>query len=82
MEKNEELLERLVNEIAAQNKFIALLIAKNNVSTFDKSDTEILEEMKSETESIIKWSYFSSKESFPLNSPEKSVITFDEKLFR
>ena len=36
MEKNEELLERLVNEIAAQNKFIALLIAKNNVSTFDK----------------------------------------------
>ena len=56
MEKNEELLERLVNEIAAQNKFIALLIAKNNVSTFDKSDTEILEEMKSETDSIIKWS--------------------------
>lgn len=27
MEKNEELLERLVNEIAAQNKLIALLIA-------------------------------------------------------
>lgn len=28
MEKKEELLERLVNEIAAQNKLIALQIAK------------------------------------------------------
>ena len=29
MEKKEELLERLVNEIAAQNKLIALQIAKS-----------------------------------------------------
>ena len=36
MEKKEELLERLVNELAAQNKLIALLIAKNNVETFVK----------------------------------------------
>ena len=49
MEKKEELLERLVNELAAQNKLIALLIAKNNVETFGKSGIEIVEEMEKES---------------------------------
>lgn len=40
MEKNEELLERLVNEIAAQNKLIALLIAREIGRNFD--DTNFL----------------------------------------
>lgn len=33
MEKKEELLERLVNEVAAQIKSIEMLIAKHNVDT-------------------------------------------------
>lgn len=38
MEKKEELLERLVNEIAAQNKLIALLIAKENCKMYVNTD--------------------------------------------
>lgn len=64
MEKKEELLERLVNELAAQNKLIALLIAKNNVETFGKSGIEIVEEMEKESVAIIKWSYNYPIENF------------------
>lgn len=60
MEKNEELLERLVNEIAAQNKLIALLIAKENFSSNALfTDEEKLKLMEEKSESIIKWSYLS-----------------------
>lgn len=38
MEKNEELLERVANEIAAQNKLIALLIAGNISKMYDNLD--------------------------------------------
>ena len=58
MEKKEELLERVANEIAAQNKLIALLIAKSmgienygilsdeqQLSRVIKKATSILEEV-------------------------------------
>lgn len=60
MEKNEELLERLVNELAAQNKLITLLIAKENFSSNALfTDEEKLKLMEEKSESIIKWSYLS-----------------------
>lgn len=58
MEKNEELLERLVNELAAQNKLIALLIAKESFSTNALStDEEELNFLEEKSESILKWGY-------------------------
>lgn len=79
MEKKEELLERLVNEFAAQNKLIVLLIAKNNVETFGKSGIEIVEEMEKESVAIIKWSYNYPIEKFPLYEPEKTKFFFENK---
>lgn len=66
--ETKELLERLVKEVAAQNKLIALQIARQNVNTWDKSDPQIIEEMKEISNSIIEWSYLYPQDKFPLNA--------------
>ena len=66
--ETKELLEQLVKEVAAQNKLIALQIARQNVDTWDKSDPQIVEEMKEISNSIIEWSYLYPKNKFPLNA--------------
>ncbi|MFR2068895.1 MAG: hypothetical protein ACLS4S_01370 [Bacteroides nordii] len=72
----EELLKEIAKELAAQNKLIALLIAKHNVDTFNKSGMEIIEEMKNVSTTITDWSYKYPEANFPLNEPEKTKITF------
>lgn len=66
--ETKELLEQLVKEVAAQNKLIALQIARQNVNTWGKSDTQIVEEMKEISNSIIEWSYLYPQKEFPLNA--------------
>lgn len=68
MEKNEELLERLVNEFTAYNRLTAIRIAKENLNCWGKSDEEMVKEMKCSTEKILKWGY-STDECFPLDAP-------------
>ena len=50
MEKKEELLEKLVNELAAHNRLTAVRIARENLLTWDKTDEEIVEEMNIQME--------------------------------
>lgn len=69
--ETKELLEQLVKEVAAQNKLIALQIARHNVDTWDKSDSQIIEEMKEISGSITEWSYGHSKNHFPLKADRR-----------
>lgn len=58
MEKKEELLERVANEIAAQNKLIALLIAKDFFSLNALyTDEEKLDLIKEKSEILLNWGY-------------------------
>lgn len=58
MEKKEELLERLVNEFAAQNKLIALQIAKDFFSSNALyTDEEKLDLIKEKSKIILDWGY-------------------------
>ncbi|WP_390599746.1 hypothetical protein [Bacteroides sp. f07] len=83
MEKKEELLERLVNEFAAYNRLTAVRIAKENLISWGKSDEEIVEEMKSASERILKWGY-STDADFPLDAPLRAgvTITSSDHLFK
>lgn len=83
MEKKEELLERLVNELSAQNRLTTLRIARENLICWGKSDEEIVEEMKSASERILKWGY-STDAGFPLDAPERTgvTITSSDHLFK
>lgn len=69
--ETKELLEQLVKEVAAQNKLVALQIARHNVDTWDKSDEQIIEEMKEMSDSITKWSYGYSQNHFPLKADRR-----------
>lgn len=71
----EELLEKIAQELAAQNKLTAMRIAKENLNCWGKSQEEIGEEMKSSTERIIKWGYEYPNEDFPLDAPETTAVT-------
>ena len=73
MDKKEELLERLVNEFAAYNRLTAVRIAKENLFSWGKSDEEIVKEMKSSSERILKWGY-STDEDFPLDPPKTTTV--------
>jgi hypothetical protein len=68
MEKKEELLEKLVNELSAQNRLTTLRIARENLDSWGKSNEEIVEEMKYASERILKWGYSTDAE-FPLDAP-------------
>lgn len=59
MEKKEELLERVANEIAAQNKLIALLITKKmGIENYDfLSEDEQLNRINKKANSILKIVY-------------------------
>lgn len=80
MEKKEELLERLVNEFAAYNRLTAVRIAKENLDCWGKTHEEMMEEMKSSSERILKWGY-STDEDFPLDPPKIGgvIITSRDK---
>lgn len=62
----EELIEKLVKEIAAHNRLTALLISRHNVDTFDKSDEEVIEEMKEVSHSVLEWCYEYPNNPYPL----------------
>lgn len=83
MEKKEELLERLVNELSAQNRLTTLRIARENLISWGKSDEEIVEEMKFASERILKWGY-STDAGFPLDAPKRTgvTITSSDHLFK
>ena len=74
MEKKEELLERLVNEFAAYNRLTAVRIAKENVYCWGKSEEEMVKEMKSSSERILKWGY-STDADFPLDAPRTTTVS-------
>lgn len=76
----EELLKEIAKELAAQNKLTAVRIAKENLLSWGKSQEEIVEEMKTSTERIIKWGYEYPNECFPLDAPETTTITFRGEL--
>lgn len=71
----EELLKEIAKELAAQNKLTAVRIAKENLLSWGKSQEEIVEEMKTSTERIIKWGYSYPNENFPLDAPETTAVT-------
>jgi hypothetical protein len=73
MEKKEELLEKLVNELSAQNRLTTLRIARENLFSWGKSDEEIVKEMKSSSERILKWGYSTDAE-FPLDPPKTTTV--------
>ena len=50
-------IEKLARELAAHNRLVALQIARHNVNTWDKSDEQIIEEMKEVSKSILDWCY-------------------------
>lgn len=74
MEKKEELLERLANEFAAYNRLTAVRIAKENLDCWGKSDEEMVKEMKSSSERILKWGY-SADADFPLDPPKTTTVS-------
>lgn len=74
MEKKEELLERLVNELAAHNRITAICIARDNLDCWGKTQEEMVKDMKSSTERIIKWGYSTDSE-FPLDAPRTTGVT-------
>lgn len=74
MEKKEELLEKLVNEIAAHNRLTAVRIAKENLDCWGKTNEEMVKEMKSSSERILKWGY-STDADFPLDPPRTTTVT-------
>ena len=69
--ETKDLLEKLVKEVAAQNRLTALQIARHNVDTWNKSDTQIIEEMKEISDSITEWSYGHSQNHFPLKADRR-----------
>lgn len=73
MEKKEELLERLANEFAAYNRLTAVRIAKENLDCWGKTNEEMVKEMKSSSERILKWGY-STDEDFPLDAPRTTTV--------
>lgn len=73
MEKKEELLEKLVNELSAQNRLTTLRIARENLDSWGKSNEEIVEEMKYASERILKWGYSTDAE-FPLDPPKTTTV--------
>lgn len=79
MEKKEELFEKLVNELAAHNRLTAVRIARENLLTWDKTDEEIVEEMKSSSERVLKWGY-STDADFPLDAPLRAGSTIIQNL--
>ena len=74
MKKNEELLERLVNEFAAYNRLTAVRIAEENLDCWGKTNEEMTKEMKSSSERILKWGY-STDEDFPLDPPPTTTVS-------
>lgn len=82
--KNE--LERLVNEIAAQNRLIALLIAKYDVDPFkedvwNKPIDEFKKDMKNMAQSMIEWAYSPLDAEIPLNHPREETRKLSNKSF-
>ena len=71
--ETKDLLEQLIKEVAAHNRLTALQIARQNVDTWNKSDTQIIEEMKEISDSIIEWSYLYPQKEFPLNAVEMPI---------
>ncbi len=69
-------LENLTKEMAATNRLLALLFARHNVDTWDKSDEEVIEEMKEVSRSIIEWAYNYPNNPYPLgvDSRQKGTI--------
>ena len=65
MQSMEE-IDKLTKELKAHNRLIALQIARHNVNTWDKSDKQILTEMKEVSESILKWCYEYPEADYPL----------------
>lgn len=82
--KNE--LERLVNEIAAQNRLIALLIAKYDVDPFKedvwrKPIDEFKNDMKDMAKGITSWAYSPLDKEIPLNHPNEKTRNLLNKNF-
>lgn len=65
--KDIDILKKIARELAAHNKLMALQIARHNViTTFDKTDEQILQGMKDASQSILDWCYGSPDADFPL----------------
>ena len=67
----DKIIEQLVKEIAVQNKLTALLISRHNVDTFDKSDEEVIEEMKQVSHSVLEWAYNYPNNPYPLKKDSR-----------
>lgn len=73
----EELLAELTQEFKTYNKLTAMRIAKENLDCWGKTQEEMVKDMKSSTERILKWAY-SSNEDFPLNAPPTTSLAICE----
>ncbi len=69
-------MEKLAKELAVTNRLLTLLFARHNVDTWDKSDEEIIEEMKEVSHSILEWAYNYPNNPYPLgvDSRQKGTI--------
>ena len=60
-------LEKIARELAAHNRLMALQIARHNIiTTYNKTDEQILQGMKDASQSILDWCYGSPDADFPL----------------
>lgn len=66
--EEKELLKSIAKELQAQNRLIALQIARNNVNGWGKEDLQIIEEMQKASDGIIEWSYSYPQKTIPLTS--------------
>ena len=68
--------DKLAKELAVTNRLLTLLFARHNVDTWDKSDEEIIEEMKEVSHSILEWAYNYPNNPYPLgvDSRQKGTL--------
>lgn len=64
-------IDRLTRELAAHNRLTALLIARHNVDTFNKTDEEVIEEMKEVSRSVLDWCYNYPDNPYPLKKDSR-----------
>ncbi len=63
--------DKLAKELAVTNRLLTLLFARHNVDTWDKSDEEIIEEMKEVSHSILEWAYNYPNNPYPLGADSR-----------
>lgn len=71
--ETKELLEKLIREFSAYNRLTSVRIAKENLDSWGKTQEEMVKEMKSSSERILKWGY-STDANFPLDAPEGTAV--------